>query len=98
MEDSTRSEMVKVVPSTSFTMAVSDLGPESSTERMDLAESFRMVSNSEEVTDGMAGAALAAGVVVGRIRRVEAVVVTRLDRRVRRCIVCWLLEEDCSSS
>ncbi len=48
-----RSEIEKIVPSTSFTIAVSDLGPESSTVKMDLAESFKIMSNSADVTDGI---------------------------------------------
>ena len=44
---STRSEIEKVVPSASLTRAVSDLGPESSTDTIDLAESRRITSNSE---------------------------------------------------
>ncbi len=44
---STRSEIEKVDPSASLTRAVSDLGPDSSTDTIDLAESRRITSNSE---------------------------------------------------
>lgn len=81
-----------MVPSTSLTIAVSDLGPESSTERMDLAESFRMMSNSSEVIE-RASALDAAG---SRRRAEEAV--KRLVSRLRRCIILWFLEFDGSSS
>jgi len=59
---STRSEIEKVVPSANLTKAVSDLTPESSTDTIDFAESRRITSNSELVTEGMSGmgAALAA--------------------------------------
>ena len=73
------------MPSTSLTMAVSDFGPESSTDRMDLAESLRMVSNSSEDMEGT-GAAL---VMVGARRKAEEAT-RRLERRVRRCIVLLL--------
>lgn len=75
------------VPSTSLTRAVSDLTPESSTTRMDLAESLRMISNSERVTEGRLGmgAALARllGSVMVRARRVLVAMVVR----------AWRLEE-----
>ena len=89
MEDSTRSEIVKVVPSTNLTMAVSDLGPESSTERMDLAESLRIVSNSVEVTPGVSAEAMEGDEdVMAMKERVDAVVVRKVERRVRRCMMC----------
>lgn len=79
--------MVKDVPSTSLTMAVSDLGPESSTVKMDFAESLRMVSNSVMVTEGTADSAL---VMVGSKMAEEAT--RRLDRRERRCNMLLLLD------
>ena len=84
MDDSTKSDIVNVVPSTNFTMAVSDLGPESSTMDIDFAESFRMMSNSDDVTDGiLLESSVTALDMVGRKRSVDDVVKI-LDSRVRR--------------
>ena len=83
MDDSTKSDIVNVVPSTNFTMAVSDLGPESSTMDIDFAESFRMMSNSDDVTDGILLESPAALDMVGRKRSVDDAFKI-LDSRVRR--------------
>ena len=83
VDDSTKSDIVNVVPSTNLTMAVSDLGPESSTMDIDFAESFRMMSNSDDVTDGILLESPAALDMVGRKRSVDDVVKI-LDSRVRR--------------
>ena len=86
--DSTKSDIVNMVPSNNFTTAVSLLGPESSTYNIDLAESFKITSNSEEVTAGMS----AAFDMVGRALLksiVDDAVVKMLDSRFRRCII-WL--------
>ena len=117
---STKSEMEKVVPSTSLTMAVSLLDPESSTKwfrwlrinkklkseklfkrrsrpkqevdvptRIDFAESFRMMSNSEEVTDGTVAALDADG---SRSKREE---VAMLERSARRATTpAWCSPKD----
>mmetsp|Transcript_1129 Transcript_1129/g.2613 ORF Transcript_1129/g.2613 Transcript_1129/m.2613 type:complete len:115 (+) Transcript_1129:364-708(+) len=86
---STKSEMEKVVPSTSLTMAVSLLDPESSTTRIDFAESFRMMSNSEEVTDGTVAALDADG---SRSKREE---VAMLERSARRATTpAWCSPKD----
>ena len=83
VDDSTKSDIVNVVPSTNFTMAVSDLGPESSTMDIDFAESFRMMSNSDDVTDGILLESPAALDMVGRKRSVDDGFKI-LDSRVRR--------------
>lgn len=86
VELSTRSPIAKVVPSTSFTIAVSDFGPESSTARMDFAESLRIMSKSAEVIEGMESALAMLGVMgARRNERAEKLVI-----RVRRCIILLL--------
>ena len=87
--DSTKSDIVNMVPSNNFTTAVSLLGPDSSTDNIDLAESFKITSNSEEVTAGMS----AAFDMVGRALLksiVDDAVVKMLDSRFRRRILCVL--------
>ncbi len=83
-----RSDMEKVVPSTNFTRAVSDLGPESSTVKMDLAESFKIMSNSADVTDGVDAPATDA---VGNRKRVEDALTKFIRRLLRRIIIMLLL-------
>ena len=96
VDDSTRSDMEKVVPSTNLTIAVSDFGPESSTMKMDLAESFKIMSNSADVTDGI----LAALEVVGKSSRVEDAL-RKFNRRLLRCDIIMMLspmlDSSCSS-
>ena len=89
VDDSTRSEIVNVVPSTSRTTAVSDLGPDNSTATILFAESLSMTSNSAVVTDGITSALLLPllDVTIGRIRRVEDVLARRFDRNGRRSVI-----------
>jgi hypothetical protein len=98
-----RSEMEKIVPSTSLTIAVSDLGPESSTVKMDLAESFKIMSNSADVTDGiLAVDAGAAYDEVGNRSRVEDDALRIFNRKfLRRDIIIMSLsvfDSSCSAS
>ena len=88
VDDSTRSEIVNVVPSTRRTIAVSDLGPDNSTATILFAESLSMTSNSAVVTDGMTAALLLLlDATIGTIRRVEDVLTRRFDRNDRRSII-----------
>ena len=88
VDDSTRSEIVNVVPSTRRTIAVSDLGPDNSTATILFAESLSMTSNSAVVTDGMTAALLLLlDVTIGTIRRVEDVLTRRFERNDRRSII-----------
>ena len=82
--------MEKVVPSTNRTSAVSDLGPESSTVKMDLAESFKIMSNSADVTDGMLESDTPAMDAVGNRKSVEDAV-KKFNRRLLRRIVVIIL-------
>ena len=101
-----RSEIEKIVPSTSFTIAVSDFGPESSTVKMDLAESFKIMSNSADVTDGiLAVDAGAAYDEVGNRSRVEDDALRIFNRKfLRRDIIIMslllllVLDSSCSAS
>lgn len=94
--------MEKVVPSTNFTSAVSDLGPESSTVRMDLAESFKIISNSADVTDGILALDVAALDAFGDRSRVEDALRKFIRRNLRRngimLLLLLLLDGSCSFS
>ena len=68
---------IKYTYSTNFTNAVSLLGPLSSTANTDLALSLRIISNSDDVTDGIDSALD----ILGRNRKDAD---TILMRRVRR--------------